>query len=53
MTFEYVKEDFNIYPQAFSYGGQKNQQMVDNRINIDLDDWLFPGEGINIFIEKK
>lgn len=50
MDFSYDPAEFNVYAQAITFGARKNQTIEADTIAFDIDDWLMPGEGTNIFI---
>lgn len=53
MDFSYDESSCNVYAQAFTFGERKNQNIEDGTISFDIDNWLMPGEGTNIYIGGK
>lgn len=53
MDFSYDTSSFNVYAQAFTFGERKSQNIDEDTISFDIDNWLMPGEGTNIYIGGK
>ncbi len=53
MNFAFDKDDFDIHGQIFMFGERKGNFLSEDSINFEVDDWLLPGEGTNIFIRRK
>lgn len=53
LDFSYDKNSFNIYGQSFVFGERKSQIIKNDTIQFDIDNWLMPGEGTNIYIVRK
>lgn len=53
MDFTYDTSHFNISAQSFTFGEKKGLTVDEDTISFDIDNWLMPGEGTNIYIGGK
>ena len=53
MDFSYETDNFNVYAQVLAFGERKNQSISEDGVSVDIDNWLMPGEGMNIYIGGK
>ena len=53
INFTYDEDFFSIHGQSLTFGERKNQYLEGNSLRFDIDNWLLPGEGTNIYIGVK
>lgn len=53
LDFRYDNDCFNAYGQIFAIGNQRSQNIKNDSMTFELENWIMPGEGTNIFIGEK